>query len=113
MSNKILIRANCDSLKDTPKGASLKNKDFISCIKDALHVIKSIFYRFICPVMSFIFLLLGLIAAFVSPMLGLFPCQAILGFIVFVIVEYIIILLALTFFLIRLRYLVEIGVIAP
>ena len=59
MSNKIPKRADCDLLKDTLKGASLKNKGFISCMKDALHVIKSIFYRFICPAMSFIFLLLG------------------------------------------------------
>ncbi len=113
MSNKTPIRANYDSSKNTSNGAYLKNKGFISCVKDALHVNKSIFYRFICPAMSFIFLLLGLFAAFVFPMLGLFPGQAILGFIVFVIVEYIIILLALTLFLIRLRYLVEIGVIAP
>lgn len=98
MSNKIPKRADCDLLKDTLKGASLKNKGFISCMKDALHVIKSIFYRFICPAMSFIFLLLGLIVAFVSPMLGLFPGQAILGFIVFVMVEYLIIFLSLTFF---------------
>mgnify|MGYP004505738539 CR=1 FL=1 len=111
MSNKIPKRADCDLRKDTPKGASLKNKGFISCVKDALHVNKSMFYIFICPAISFVFLLLGLALFLFLSIFDLFPSQGLLNAIVFAVALLVVLLLILTPIAIEFRYFKKIGLI--